>query len=462
MIRLPNKSLAAGVLAAALCALTGATPAQSMDPADLAIWQGEDFRRQFAQSYLSETDIEPRVNEDERATMLEVLEMISSDQMREAEAVLEDRLAAFTDSSAVMDFTLANIRFQAEELEDAAAGYEAAVEKFPKFRRAWKNLAVIRVRQGDFEKALPALIRVVELGGNDAITHGLLGYAHGSLENHLAAESAYRMAVLLDPATKDWRMGLARSFFKQERYAEAISLTNQLLEEDPESTDLWLLQANARLGLGDAAEAARIYELVDLLGGSTVESLSMLGDIYVNDELLELAAQSYIRALEMDPANGIDRALRASKVLAARSALGEAQAVVDRLEQLAGDKLMDAQRKDILKLRARVAVAEGGGEQEARILEQIVELDPLDGEALILLGQHHARAGEPERAIFYYERASALDAFEADARVRHAQLLVAEGKYDEALPLLRRAQQVNYRENIQEYLEQVERVGRNK
>ncbi len=94
------------------------------------------------------------------------------------------------------------------------------------------------------------------------------------------------------------------------------------------------------------------------------------------------------------------------------------------------------------------------------MLEEIVARDPLDGEALILLGQHCIRAGNTEKAIFYYERAESLEKFEADAKVRHAQLLVGSGQYDEALPLLRRAQQIDPRENVQKYLEQVERVAR--
>jgi len=91
-----------------------------------------------------------------------------------------------------------------------------------------------------------------------------------------------------------------------------------------------------------------------------------------------------------------------------------------------------------------------------------VAIDPLDGEALILLGQHSARAGNPEQAVFYYERAANLEKFEADAKVRHAQLLVGQGKYQEALPLLRRAQSIKPRDNIQQYLEQIERVAQGK
>ena len=104
-----------------------------------------------------------------------------------------------------------------------------------------------------------------------------------------------------------------------------------------------------------------------------------------------------------------------------------------------GETLNDETKKELLKLHARIAVAEGAGDDEARVLEQIVAMDPLDGEALILLGQHYGRSNDPEKAIFYYERAESIDKYEADAKVRHAQLLVQLSRYSEAIPLLKSA-----------------------
>ncbi|MEW6238979.1 MAG: tetratricopeptide repeat protein [Candidatus Omnitrophota bacterium] len=438
-----------------------ASPAPSpghLSETELKIWNDPAFQKQFAESYMAETEIEPRVTVPERDQMQKALALIASDKMDEAAALLEkSRNEA---ASAVFDFTAANIYFQQDKLDQALAAYQAAIGKYPKFRRAWKNLGIIYIRKGEYEKSLPALTRAIELGDNSAISYGLLGFAYSSVENYLSAESAYRMAILLDPNTLDWKMGLARSFFKQERYSEAVSICKQLIKDRPERTDLWLLQANAFIGLNQPVKAAEIYELVDRLGGSTVESLSMLGDIYINEELYDMAVNAYKRAMEKNPQDKPDHALRSAKVLAGRGALAETRQIVEQIESLYGDRLQANDRKDLLKIRARLAVAEGSGKEEVRVLEEIVALDPLDGEALILLGQNSSRNGDNEKAFFYYERAASIETFEADAKVRHAQLLVGEGKYEEALPLLQRAQQINPRDNIQKYLEQVERVSK--
>ncbi len=435
-----------------------AAPAPVRARADeLALWNDPGFQRRFAESYLAESDVEPKVTSHERDALQKVLELIAADKPADAITLIEKQRGPA--ASAVLDFMLANLHFQKDRLDPAAAAYKIAVEKYPKFRRAWKNLGLIEVRQERFADAMRSFTRVIELGGGDAITYGLLGFSCSNVEQHLAAESAYRMAALLDPEALDWQMGLARSFFKQKRYADAASLCGNLIERHPERADLWLLQANAWIGLQQPLRAAENYEIVERLGRSTAESLHMLGDIYLNEGMYDLATDAYVNALDRAPTASAARPLRAAKVLTGRGALAQTRRLVTSIVAVKGETLSVDEKKALLKLRARLAVAEGAGEEEVRVLEEIVALDPLDGDALLLLGQHRQRAGDAERAVFFYERAASLPAFEADAKVRHAQLLVGQGRYSEALPLLRRALVVKPRDAVQDYLEQVERAA---
>jgi Flp pilus assembly protein TadD len=198
------------------------------------------------------------------------------------------------------------------------------------------------------------------------------------------------------------------------------------------------------------------------MGKATVQSMHTLGDIYVNEGLWDLAARAYAEAVRTNPEQSSTRPLRNVEVLAQRGALSQARELMADVKRVFSGRLDPDERKKLLKLEARMAVAEGDGGQAADVLEEIVALDPLDGEALILLGQHYARIDEPEQAVFYYERAQSIEEFEADARVRHAQLLVGQSKYQEAVPLLKRAQELNPRDDIERYLEQVERIARSR
>ncbi|MEM7310364.1 MAG: tetratricopeptide repeat protein [Planctomycetota bacterium] len=425
---------------------------------EATIWASERFKRRFANSYLAVTDVEPRVTADEREQMLEIMELITEEEL--GKAIKEIRKSKEKSSNAVFDFTLGNIHYQRDEMDAAAAAYRRAATEYPNFRRAWQMLGQVLVRQGDYEGALPALIEHFELGGSDAISYGLLGVAHTNTGNYLAGESAFRMAALLDPATLDWKKGLADCFFRQGRFHEAVALLDGLIAEDPSRPEFWLLQANAYIRLEQPLKAAENYELVESLGGSTVDSLYNLGDIYVNQGLADVAVAAYLRALELNDEAPLKRVVRAAKAINARGSLAEARRIVEGIEATRGDNLDLEIQKDLLKLRARIAVAEGAGDEEVEVLKETIALDPLDGEALILLAQHSTRIGENEQAIFYYERAAAIDDFEAEAKMRHGELLVNLGRYAEALPLLRRTQDLKPREFLANYIDQVETASK--
>lgn len=431
--------------------------ATTLTPAERAVLQGPDFERRLAESFLSETDVEPKLSPKEREQMQTIMQSIAAEKFDDAIAALKGATAA--ESSAVFDFTLANLHYQKEELEPAAAAYEVAVAKHPRFRRAWANLGQVAYRNNDFAKARRAFARVVELGGGDAVVYGLLGVSHARSADDIAAESAFRMASLLAPDTVDWKMGLAESLFRQRRFADAAALFRALVEQHPERADLWKLEGEAQAMLGEPLRAIECFEMVARLSTATAATYNNLGDLYASQQLPDLAVNAYLAAVSANETGKLDRPLRAAKFLCASGALAETRTLVDGIVTRRKD-LAPEDQKQILNLRASLAVASGDSQEEAKVLQQLVELDPLDGNSLILLGRFHERAGDVEQAVFHFERAAQVEAFEAQAKLSHGQLLVRQGKYQEALPMLRRAVELQPKEAWQKYLEQVEAAAR--
>lgn len=480
-----------------------AEPEAELPPTASALWSDPLFQKAFTESYLAVSDVEPSVDLLEREFLGEVKELLSKQRFDRALSLLAKHDER--SSTAVVNYTIASIQFQlavpgeageAEKLRAAAAQYEEAIEKHERFQRAHRSLGFTRLKlaelspaeakRGEYAGAAESLARAVELGATDALTYGLLAAALSGGGQHVAAESAFRMAVMLQPETTSWSLGLAQCFLDQGRFADVVSLCDSLLAKDPDNERLWKLQASAHVSLGQPLRAAQDLEVLDRLGKSTAETLGLLADIYVNEGLFEMGASSHQRSLAMGGLKSPARALRAAKVLAARGAPSEARDLLDGIERafgegarsagarstagelepvLAGDGgeaagLAVADRKEILRLRSRIALAEGAGLEEARALERLVELDPLDGDALIDLGRYWGRAGDTEKAVFLFERAAAIDGFEADAKLRHGQLLVREQRYAEALPLLKRAQTLKPRAELEEYVDNVERISK--
>ena len=425
-----------------------------------AVWNDPTFQKQFIAAYGFNAEIEPRVTPEE-VKILEKVRPLMAEDLAQAESILYKSMKP--DCSAVLDFTLGGIHFQQDKMIDAMVSFRRAVEKFPSFRRAWRNIGLIAARNGQFDEAISAFTRMIQLGGGDSYSYGLLGYAYASNQDFQAAEAAYRNALLLQPENTEWRLGLTRCLYKQEKFEDVATLLDGLIEWYPANADFWLLQAHTYIGMKQAFRAAENLEALDMLGKSTADSLLTLGDIYLSENLFGLAEHAYIRAIERDAAQSIKRPIRAAEVLAARGALAPAIKVTKSIRAAWEGRLEEADRRTLLKLEARLAMADGTSSAETiAVLEEIVSLDPLDGDALMLLGQHHARPPQNEfdKAMFYFERAASLEAYELNARIRHAQVLVGLGRYSDAIPLLRRAQELRPRDDVARYLEQIERLGR--
>lgn len=439
-----------------LCATPTVALAQSEDLN--RIWNDPTFQKQFVAGYGVNAEIEPRVTPDE-VKVLEKLRPLMSENQAKAEENL--RQAIKPDSSAMLDYTLGSLQFQRDELVEALASFQRAVGKFPSFRRAWRNVGFIHFRNGNNDDAIKAFTRMIELGGGDASAYGMLGYAHAAKQDYQPAEAAFRNALLLQPDYSEWRLGLTNTVFKQGKFDDAAALLDALIARYPDKAQFWLLQAHTFLGKKQPLRAAENFEVVDRLGKSTTDTLNTLGDIYLTESLPDLALNAYVRAIDLDQGQPSARSVRAAEVLAARGGPKQALQLTEHIRSAFGEAIPEAERTKLLKLQARLSMANGTGDEDAvAALLEIVRIDPLDGDALLLLGQHHARKGEPDQAIFFYERAASIEAFEGKAKVYHAQTLVGLSRYAEALVLLRRAQEIKPREDIARYIEQVERISR--
>ncbi|TVR55138.1 MAG: hypothetical protein EA425_00860 [Puniceicoccaceae bacterium] len=198
-------------------------------------------------------------------------------------------------------------------------------------------------------------------------------------------------------------------------------------------------------------------EVLRRLGRADAPSLLLLGDIYTNQNLNHLAVAAYQEALGLERPATAAQAIRIAGTLTARGQFDDAVDFIGRIRTSFPD-LEDRQELELLNLEAEIALAEGNEEEAAEILERIVDRDPMNGRALLTLGNYYAGQEEFEEAAFFFQRAEALPNFAAEAFVDHARMRVAQQEFGDAVRLLRRAQEIRPRDNVARYLEAVERI----
>lgn len=430
-----------------------------LSPGELQILGSPRFKQRFIDSFVSLSDLTPTMDEDEREIVAEAMALFSDDQLDAAAKLLESNRTAT--SSAILDYYLGNVYYQAEQLDKAVAAHSLAVQKHPRYRLAWGMLAEIQYRQQRYEDAIRSFAKLLELkAGGDDVTYGLLGYCHAKSGNPVAAQHAFMQAMMLAPDTLDWKIGLADSYFRQERYADAAAFFGTLIQRNPSRADLWIERGRAYAMMKEADKAAQMFEWADSLGGSTAVSLMGLGDIYANKGLYGLSAGAYVRAMDKDrDAVDVNRVMQVAEFICRGGALDETAQLVGEIETRWNDELDTERRTRLLKLRRKVAVGRGADAEAVAALEEIVNFNPTDGQALLWLGEHFAKVDEPDKAVLYFERAANIEDSQADAKLRHGELLAKQGKYREAIPFLRDSYDLKPREFVQRFLRDVERVA---
>ena len=453
-------AISANAATAAIVA-TNAAPTFAPVPAtnDLAaIWNDPDFAKRLIGSYGFAADVEPRMAPEELATYRDQIVPLLRDNPAKAQSALKD--LAKPGASAVFDFTLGNTYFQGEDLTNAVKYFTAALAKFPDYRRAQKNLGFAYVRSGKYAEAIAPLTRTISLGGGDSKVFALLGFAYMSIGRNVSAEGAYQQAVVLEPENVDFKLGLVKCAVATANYDHALALLDELTGQFPERETLWTLQANIFIQKEQPAKAAVSLEMLRRRGKATAQNLFLLGDLYMTQEARDLALAAYLEAIEKDGGQNPALALRPAQILVSRSAWEEAKTLFAKIHSASG-ALNPTDEMKLLKLEAKVAMANGAGEQGIATLEQIIAKNPLDAEALLLAGDYYGKHEQREKAEYRYQTAATISGFEADAFLKHAQLLVASQKYAPAVELLRKAQKIKPRDNVQRYLEKVEQLARN-
>jgi tetratricopeptide (TPR) repeat protein len=436
--------------------------AQSVEPVPVRpsspdFWRDPVFINKFLGTYGFLSGVEPKVTPEELKTLRAVL-----DQLREnpAGAAAELKKAITGESSAALDYILGNLSVQTGQYDDALKHYRKALEKFPDFLRAHKNLAFVMVQKGHTDEAVKHFQRALELGGEDGNVYGLLGYCYLQQDKLLSAETAYRKAMMFAPENLDWKLGIARCLLAQQRSREAVALFEELIQKDPEKADNWFFQANAFIELGEPQRAAHNFEIVRRMDKATPASLMALGDIYMMQDAKEQALTAYRESLDKDPKQDVKRPMRCVEVLISRQGWTQATAMIEKIRGIYKESLGEPDRLKLWRCEAQVALATGDSKQAAETLAKIIEKDPMDGEAILLLAGYNGRSGDVERAELLYERAATIKTVEVNALIQHAQFLVAQSKYEKAAKLLRRAQELRPREAVAKYLDQVDRLAR--
>ncbi|MFZ1057063.1 MAG: tetratricopeptide repeat protein, partial [Opitutaceae bacterium] len=417
-----SKAFLLAVLLVALCGVASASDPK-LDPKRII---------NESNSFLKER--EPEMTEEEYALYQKVVTMLSSNPefaLKLLEAMMSDK----EPPSPAFEFILGNAYYAAGQIEKSETNYLSSVRRYPTFLRAWVNLGILYYSSGRYGDAIPCFSKAVVLGDRDSTTFGLLGYCLQKQGDLVSAEMAYMQALSGDPSNVDWKEGLLAICIEGKQLTRAESLVKNLIKAQPTDTRYWLTYANILLSEGRKVEATVLLETAAGTGVANVEELSLLGDLYGEQKMVPEAADIYRRVLASSPEMGEKKILHYAEVLISGGRLDDAERV------LATMKPEDASRGgvELLRTRADLLAAERKWPDERRVLDQLLTIAPLDGQALVSLGRAYAAEDDVARATLAFEGAYRIQSSAYVASLELANIEVKNRHYAKCVEYLQKA-----------------------
>jgi len=448
--------------------------------ASAILYRDPQFAKEFVGSYGILSDIEPKVSVEEQALLGKVQDLFGKNQFLAAEQEIVrfiKETEAPTDPekkpgeiSATMVFVLGNLYFSSDRTDEARRAFLEAIRRFPRFRRAHTNLGYLYISKNQLQEALPVLQKAVELGESSPRVYGMLGYCYLQDKNALAAENAYRQAHLPDPKSRDWKVGLTQSLMLQEKLAEASSMFDTLIAENPEDRQLWLQQANALIGLDRKMDAAVNLEVLRMKGLANESELNLLGNIYMEQGEAQLALYAYLEAIDKAPKLDVARALKSARILNDYGFPEKAAAFVDKVAKTGSLGAKESMELDLV--RVKIAQSAGDTDRVGSLLRDLFARDSANPEIRLELARHYdnlAKNGSDEakratdlgEAKNYYKFALESPTVAYQANLGLGQLLVREKQYLDSIAYIEKALSLKTgdKASLEQYLSRVRRAA---
>ena len=420
-------------------AAAGAVKPPSVDP-----------NRIINESYNFLKEREPEMTDDEYALYERVIPM-AKDRPEFALRILETMVADEKEESAAFEFALANVYYTQDRHADAEAHFRKAIERYPQYQRAWLSLGTLYYVTSRFEQAVDCYGRAIALGDREAQTLGLLGYSLYSTGNPLAAEMAYMQAMAADPKNPDWIGAVINLLIDNREYTRAEPLARRLVVLRPRESGSWNLLAGVLAALGRKPDACAQLELASTLGVVDADGVALLGDLYFEQGFVAEASEVYKRLAQLSPAIGLARQLTCVQASIAEGRVGEAARAFASIP--APQEGEDRAR--YLQVRAQVRIAEADTPAARQDLLEVLALEPLNGWALVTLGDSYKDEGDDTRAEFYFGEATRVAEFAYRAHLELANACLRARRFAASVTHLEAALALEKSPELQRHLAQV-------
>ena len=319
---------------------------------------------------------------------------------------------------------------------------DEAIKLAPNDVELYNNLGIELYHNDNFDDAIAAFRRAIELGSNDATNATLynnLGAALLEKKNFDDAIAAYRRAIELEPNYADPYNGLGNALLVKKNFDDAIAAYRRAIELEPDYAQPYIGLGNALQDQGNLDDAIAAYHRAIELDPNNEEPYNNLGNTLQKYSNFDDAIVAYHRAIELDPNNAtLYNGL--GSVLHNEGNLNDATAAYRRAIEL------DSTNALFYNNLGGALTEQGIFDDAIVAYQRAIELAPNNAVAYANLGVLYSTLQQFDKAISWSKRALALSDVQGIPATAHVlaystlgSALRAQGKLEEAIMALEAA-----------------------
>ncbi|BAU48025.1 TPR domain protein [Sulfurifustis variabilis] len=329
--------------------------------------------------------------------------------------------------------TLAAFFAQADRVEQAEKVLREAIQTDPEdMQRRLALVELIANRKG-LEYAESELEEALKSDRTNASLRFALGRIYEKRDASGKAVELYRQLIAehgVKPEGLQARNLLAHLLYSQGKFAEAATLTAEVLKENPRDNAGLLLRGKLALQEGDSLTAISSFRSVLKDQPESSDALGLLGEAHALNRESELAREHFQKAVEANPRNVAAR-VRFARFLAETGDSATALKEVERALASASDDIA------ALRLKAELHVTRKEFAAADAAVVKLKSAHAKNPTVYLLAGQLYAGQKKYDAALKEFELAFALSPASPDVLAGIVKVELARGRPEAAVSRLK-------------------------
>ncbi len=283
-------------------------------------------------------------------------------------------------------------------------------------------------QSGDIEGAIRDYQAYLALRPERVEARSNLGAALARLGRYVDAIEQYKRALALDGRNQAIRFNLAAAYYKTARILSASKELEAVVAAQPENRNAVLLLADCNLRMGEFKRVVELLTPVETAEPDNRAVAYMLGMALINDKQLDRGQER------------IERILRDGDSAEAHVMMGTTYLTITEydkaLKEFKSAVELNPKLPSVNSLHGQTLVRMGATEEAMAAFRRELEINPNDFDSCLQLGLLLKQDQKLDEAREFLRRALTVRPNEPNARFYVASIDVAQGKLNDALPLL--------------------------